>query len=459
MIAVVVVTSVLVAQPPARDRGFLRPARCFVDSTGPFDLNLVVDPARTGNNSVHLYLLDHSTGQPAAVSEIDVSATLPVAGIGPLRFAVSPAGPGHAVIAAAAFPLVGRWQVERRCPQGRLQPVEGSQPSPWRQSQRTDNQIRRTASSSHFLRPPPLPRRHRNRVCSTSSRLPQHRSGGATAIFGCMVPHGCSGSATRPASIQIPAGVTEAKPTPEARLDDHDHQGQGDGVEGRHPRRGHPRDQLEGQPPGRLLRHLHRPARHAEHARKEGALPGRATLRQRRQPVDSGRQGGPAGARVPRSDGVTLGKPDVGKRLPSTRAHRLYPTACRAASLVLLVVLVVAPPPPHTAAVERSGFARRSPPQTDSFRRVGHRPRLRRPLQLRPRDRKHARHPRLSGRALPRVSPRASYRNHRSPATSLNDDRYGQAHLPAGRRQGGSEWKEASPGARPTTGTTIASTG
>ena len=78
---------------------------------GPFDLNFVVDPARTGTNEIHLYLLNRSTGQPVNVDETRVSASLPAAGIGPLRFTATPAGPGHAIVTAASFPLAGTWRL------------------------------------------------------------------------------------------------------------------------------------------------------------------------------------------------------------------------------------------------------------------------------------------------------------------------------------------------------------
>ena len=125
MVVIVGVTAALVAERPAKahDR---RGVRAGAQDTriGPYDLNLVVDPARTGSNEIHLYLLTRSTGQPVDVDEIRASASLPAAGIGPLRFTATPAGPGHAVVTAAVLPLAGTWRFSRRGTQGRLQPVE-----------------------------------------------------------------------------------------------------------------------------------------------------------------------------------------------------------------------------------------------------------------------------------------------------------------------------------------------
>ncbi|HEY1315954.1 MAG TPA: copper resistance protein CopC [Gaiella sp.] len=112
VVAIVGVTAVLVAEPPAKAQVAAQAGPVSQDTTvGPFDLNLVVDPARTGRNQIHLYLLEQSTGQPANVDEIQLSASLPAAGVGPLRLEAVPAGPGHAIVTGATFPLVGDWRL------------------------------------------------------------------------------------------------------------------------------------------------------------------------------------------------------------------------------------------------------------------------------------------------------------------------------------------------------------
>jgi copper transport protein len=112
VVCIVGVTAVLVAEPPAKAQVAAEAGPVSQEAiVGPFHLELVVDPARTGTNQIHLYLLDHSTGQPAQVDEIRVAASLPAAGIGPIRLQATPAGPGHAVVTAATFPLVGDWRL------------------------------------------------------------------------------------------------------------------------------------------------------------------------------------------------------------------------------------------------------------------------------------------------------------------------------------------------------------
>ncbi len=109
-VVIVGVTAALVAEPPARAQVAASGPVSRDTTIGPFDLNLVVDPAHTGRNRIHLYLLDSSTGQPAQVAEMRVAASLPAAGVGPLHFPAVPAGPGHGLVTGATLPLAGTWR-------------------------------------------------------------------------------------------------------------------------------------------------------------------------------------------------------------------------------------------------------------------------------------------------------------------------------------------------------------
>ena len=117
VVVVVAVTAGLVAQPPAKAATASAGPVSIDTPVGPFDLNLVVDPAQPGQNEVHLYVLEQN-GQPASVDEAQVSASLPPASIGPLRFRAVPAGPGHYVVTDASFPLAGTWQLRVDVRQG-----------------------------------------------------------------------------------------------------------------------------------------------------------------------------------------------------------------------------------------------------------------------------------------------------------------------------------------------------
>jgi copper transport protein len=110
IVAVVAITAVLVQEPPAK--AFVAPTGPYATTTdlGPISLNFVVDPAKTGPNQVHLYLLDKN-GRPTEVDEARVQARLPSKGIGPLTLRANRAGPGHYVVLGAAFPIAGDWQL------------------------------------------------------------------------------------------------------------------------------------------------------------------------------------------------------------------------------------------------------------------------------------------------------------------------------------------------------------
>ena len=112
MVAVVGVTAVLVAEPPAKAQSVAAAGIVSRDGqVGPYRYTLTVDPAGTGPNEIHVYLLD-STGALAPVDEIAVSATLPAVDVGPLRFEATPAGPGHGIVTAAELPLAGDWRMQ-----------------------------------------------------------------------------------------------------------------------------------------------------------------------------------------------------------------------------------------------------------------------------------------------------------------------------------------------------------
>ena len=110
MAVAVGLTATLVAEPPAKAQ--VAPTGPFATTThvGPFELNLVVDPARAGPNQIHLYLLDRS-GRPAPVAEARIAASLPSAGIGPIRVAANEAGPGHYIAPGAVLAIPGDWRV------------------------------------------------------------------------------------------------------------------------------------------------------------------------------------------------------------------------------------------------------------------------------------------------------------------------------------------------------------
>jgi copper transport protein len=118
MAVVVGVTAALVAEPPtvaARTGPFEQQT-----TLGPLGLDVIVDPAKPGRNTIHLTLTDR-VGRPTKVDELRVSATQVERGVGPLHLTTTPAGPGHYIVAGAALPLSGDWQLRIEARRGEFE--------------------------------------------------------------------------------------------------------------------------------------------------------------------------------------------------------------------------------------------------------------------------------------------------------------------------------------------------
>jgi copper transport protein len=108
---VLALSSVLVGTPPARS-SVAQP----VDVTLPLQgtdgesgsVQVSVDPARPGVNTLHLYLFDE-TGRLTQPAGIEVALTESEQDIGPLDVELEPAGPGHYVGDGMTVPTAGTW--------------------------------------------------------------------------------------------------------------------------------------------------------------------------------------------------------------------------------------------------------------------------------------------------------------------------------------------------------------
>lgn len=111
MLCVLGVTAALVSYAPPIDAAG---GPFSIDTTlGPSELELTVDPARVGLNTIHLYLIDATTGaQFTATKELTVTAALPAKGIGPLALKANLAGPGHYTLNSAALSPGGTWVIQ-----------------------------------------------------------------------------------------------------------------------------------------------------------------------------------------------------------------------------------------------------------------------------------------------------------------------------------------------------------
>lgn len=107
--AVLAVTSLLVATVPA-----------VADVSKPFNAtitqgqrlaSITVDPARTGRNTMHVYISTPG-GALDKAQEITVRITLPARDLGPIPVPVENAGPNHVLSNNLQLPFSGDWQVE-----------------------------------------------------------------------------------------------------------------------------------------------------------------------------------------------------------------------------------------------------------------------------------------------------------------------------------------------------------
>jgi copper transport protein len=110
MLCVLGVTAALVGYAPPIDAA----SGPFSTNTtlGPAELEMTVEPARVGPNTIHLYLIDAATGaQFTATKELTAAAELPSKHIGPLPLRVTVAGPGHYILSFAVLSPGGTWEI------------------------------------------------------------------------------------------------------------------------------------------------------------------------------------------------------------------------------------------------------------------------------------------------------------------------------------------------------------
>jgi copper transport protein len=110
-LVVLALSAVLVGTPPARAEvtqpvDVTLPVQTAAGQDGSVQVS--VDPAAAGPNTLHLYLLDER-GQLTQPVDIRVTLTEEAQEIGPIDVALEPAGPGHYVGDGMAIPGAGTW--------------------------------------------------------------------------------------------------------------------------------------------------------------------------------------------------------------------------------------------------------------------------------------------------------------------------------------------------------------
>jgi copper transport protein len=105
------VTAALISYAPPIDAA----SGAFSTNTtlGPIELEMTVEPAKVGLNTVHLYLIDAKDGaQYTGTKELVATASLPAKGIGPLPLHANVAGPGHYILSSTVLSPGGTWQIQ-----------------------------------------------------------------------------------------------------------------------------------------------------------------------------------------------------------------------------------------------------------------------------------------------------------------------------------------------------------
>lgn len=112
IVAVVGVTGFLVTQRPAAEAAGVTGAyQVTVGLDEDYDVDLVVDPNRTGRNAIHVYVLD-ATGRPAdAVEDLRIELTYVPEQIGPIVVEPFVAGPGHWTANVDDLRFAGEWEI------------------------------------------------------------------------------------------------------------------------------------------------------------------------------------------------------------------------------------------------------------------------------------------------------------------------------------------------------------
>jgi copper transport protein len=129
LVVVALLTGFLVTtQPAAEAAGLTGPVMATAALGDELEVDLVVDPAAPGLNTLHVYVLEPS-GQPSGeVDDLRLEFTYLPEGIGPIEVEPFVAGPGHWTASIEDLRFAGDWEVRVVGAQGRFDEVETTIP-------------------------------------------------------------------------------------------------------------------------------------------------------------------------------------------------------------------------------------------------------------------------------------------------------------------------------------------
>lgn len=111
MVVILGLTGVLVNTIPARTVVAQQTLYSVTAKIGTGTVNVVIDPARTGPTTLHLYLLDAQGRPDGQVKSMNVQLTETKFDIGPIERPLLKAGPGHYLTNGQLFTVPGTWKV------------------------------------------------------------------------------------------------------------------------------------------------------------------------------------------------------------------------------------------------------------------------------------------------------------------------------------------------------------
>ena len=106
---VIGVAAVLVSEPPAKDV-YAAPANTTVTFSNGSTAQVTVDPDRSGQNAMHIYVFDEN-GAIQNVPEVTATIEQKAAKVGPLDVPLTKAGTGHFLTSRQNFPIKGDWTI------------------------------------------------------------------------------------------------------------------------------------------------------------------------------------------------------------------------------------------------------------------------------------------------------------------------------------------------------------
>ena len=111
IVIVLALTAALVAITPARTAVASSGLYNATQPMGDGSANLVVDPAKAGRNSVHVYLLDATGGADDRATAVTFELSLPEKQLGPIDREPVKVAPGHYQLLSSDLLYPGTWTI------------------------------------------------------------------------------------------------------------------------------------------------------------------------------------------------------------------------------------------------------------------------------------------------------------------------------------------------------------